>query len=118
MSLYEILHLDVTVEDGKERLLTALTKTSWLSKFDRDDITVEVLEKLYSKVRNKYNGQISSIHHVSYLSMQCTLVNNENSAWIATLYFTTCWECLAKVILALYGYYMKGIRFNKSEEKA
>lgn len=110
-------------EDSKELLTKVLLKTTWLERFQPEDLTVEKLEVLYNKVRRKYPGRISYIlpaggpedvkgtginEKAPQISYACYLINSKTQQRIGLIYFISVWECLAKSILLLYAYFVKG----------
>lgn len=106
-------------DDSKELLTKVLLKTTWLERFKPEDLTVEKFEELYNKVRKKYPGRISYIipaggsgeginEKATRVSYGCCLINTKTQKKIGMIYFVSVWECLAKSILLLYAYFVKG----------
>ena len=99
-------------EENIKRLKIALTKTKWLEKYKPEEIDISVLEKLYRKVTNKYPGRIGYIQNAGDDSWAFMVRHEETGQWIHTAYAITLFEGIAKTILILYGYFIKGIKFN------
>ena len=114
-TLHDILRFRVDEDGGKERIQKALSKTKWLERYadNPEDITLEVLESLYKAVVKKYNGGIGYIQNAGDGSMVCMIKRYDDHKWITSIYFITFWEMMAKLILALYGHYIKGIIFQE-----
>jgi hypothetical protein len=112
MKLADILRMNC--EDGVEPLQRALSKTSWLEKYAEEpsEITMAILESLYKAVVKKYPGGIAYISHSNQTSWAAMIKHNTTHAWIETVFFITFYECLAKTLLVMYGYFVKGIKFK------
>lgn len=112
MKLVDIIRMNC--EDGIELLQKALSKTSWLEKYAEEptEITMAVMESLYKAVIKKYSGGIAYISRSSQTSWAAMIKNNTTHAWIETVFFITFYECLAKTLLVMYGYFVKGIKFK------
>ena len=65
MKLKEILVLDIREKEAIKELQNYMLKLSWFKSFKSNNITIEVLEKLYWKITQKYSGRISYIQHAS-----------------------------------------------------
>jgi hypothetical protein len=117
MKFEDIVGIDCREAENKQKLRKALTKTKWLERFTPDEIDIEVLEKLYKKVANKYPVRIAYIQNASNDSMLVMMKNIESNAWIYTAYFISFWECMAKVILVMYGYIIMGINFKDKDRR-
>ncbi len=116
MKLKEIIDIDCRASEGVEKLKRALVKTSWLDRFEPEQITIEVLEKAYKKIEAKYPARISYISNAGDNSMLAMIKRTDNHRWIETVYFISFWECMAKTILVLYGYFIKGVKFKDKEK--
>lgn len=117
MKLEDFLVLDIRVEGNKELLQRALSKTKWLEKFSPKEIEIEVLETLYKKVVKKYDGGIAYVQNAGDDSWSFMIRNHKTNAWINTIYAYTLFEGMAKTVLVLYGYYIRGMKFKDAEEK-
>ena len=120
MTLKDILYLRIDVDGNKEKIQKALSKTKWLERFkgNPENITLELLEKLYKKIVKKYEVRIAYIQNAGDGSMCCMIKNFKTHTWVETIYFVSFWECMAKVILVQYGYCKKGIKFKDKGEKS
>lgn len=115
MKFQDIIRLDYSSEENQRKIKKALSKTRWLERYDPDEITIEVLSKLYMKVVKKYPGRIAYIQHASENSMVVMVKNTKTSAWIESAHFQSWYECVAKVILILYGYFILEINFRDQD---
>jgi hypothetical protein len=106
MRLEDIIGLDYSVEENKAKIRKALSKTKWLERFEPEEITIEKLSSLYMAVTKKYPGRIAYIQHASEKSMVAMIKNTKTSAWIESIHFIDWFECVAKVLLVLYGYFV------------
>ena len=112
MKLKELIRKEIKTESDKALLQLALSKTKWLQKYKPEDITLELLEKLYYKLTHKYPVRIGYIQNAGDDSFVCMLKHSQSHEWIETIYFIGFYECMAKVILVLYGYIVKGLKFE------
>jgi len=112
ITLEDILSFDIRVGENNKRLRTALTKTKWLERFSPEELTIEVLEKIYRKVIKKYPGSLAYIQSAGEDSWAFMVRQEETGAWIHTVYAITLFEGIAKVILVMYGYFIKGLTFK------
>jgi len=115
LTIEKIVILDARIPENLDLIKLALSKTKWLEKYSQDieKITLSVLERLYEKIVEKYDAQIAYIQPAGDNSWVIMIKNNKTHAWITTVYSKTLFEGMAKAILALYGYLVKGINFKK-----
>jgi len=117
ITIEKLVVLDVRIPGNKELLLSALSKTKWLDKYSQDEITLEILEKLYLKVKNKYSVSIGYIQDAGDNSWVFMIKNTETHSWINTVYAISLFEGMAKSILTLYGYLVKEIAFHDTKRR-
>lgn len=117
-TLQDVLMIRYDSTDGKARLQKALSKTKWLERYAEqpEAIELEVLESLYKAVVKKYSGGIGYIQNAGDDSMVCMIKDYTDHNWIHSIYFVSLWEMMAKVILTLYGHYIKGIDFHNNNK--
>lgn len=117
MKLGDYIALDCRADGSKLLLQKALSKTSWLEKLSEmpSDITLEMMESLYRKVKKTYPVTIGYIQESNTDSMICMVKNSETHEWIETIYFQSFFEMMAKVILVLYGYCKLGLKFKEGK---
>lgn len=110
----DILMLKVEDDESRKLLRTVLSKTKWLDRFSPDEITIEVLEKLYSKITKKYPGRIGYVQPAGDDSWVFMVNHVETGEWINSVYAKGFYEGLAKSIIVLYGHFIKNIPFKRS----
>jgi len=115
MTLEKLLVLDLRVEGNEELLKTGLSKLKWLERFEADEITIDVLEKLYSKLIKKYPAHIGYIQDAGDNSWVFMIKHKETHTWINTVYGITLFEGMAKTILTFYGYFIKENPFHDTK---
>ena len=115
LTIEKIVMLDARAPENLALIKVALSKTKWLEKYSQDTekITISVLEKLYEKIVEKYDAQIAYIQPAGDNSWAIMIKNNKTHAWVTTVYSKTLFEGMAKAILVLYGYLVKGTNFKK-----
>lgn len=119
--LLELINLKCKNEENKKRLFKAIIKLKWVKKkkLKIEDINVEFLEKLLNKIEKKYpvilgyiiNNKDFNLGNWGFMIKQNDKKNNKYDH-IETVYSQTIDEGLAKVILVLYAYIVKGVKFN------
>lgn len=114
MAISEYLAMSYKEPESKLKLQKVLTKTKWLEKYgDKpQEITLDKLQHLYNLLSHKYTASIAYIQPAGDDSMCCMIKNSETHQWIETIYFISFYECLAKVILVFYGYFIKKLNFK------
>lgn len=110
--LEDFVRMKCEAEEDIELLQRVLSKTSWLNKFEPEEITLQVLEKLYWKIVRKYHARIAYIQHAGDDSFIAMIKLDVGSLWLESVYFIGFFEGMAKAILVLYGYFIKGINFK------
>jgi len=105
------LILDCRKEENVDRIKQILTKTKWLEKFadTPENLTLDVLERLYKKVIKKYPAQIGYIQNAGDNSWAFSLKHTETHEWLYTIYAYTLWEGIAKSLIVLYAVFIKNI---------
>lgn len=115
MSIAKVLLLDMRKKENEDKIRSLLVKTKWLAKFEKEELTVEILEKCYRKVTKKYPAYLSYIMSCSEESWSFMLKNSDDHKWIETVYAITLFEGLAKILIVLYGHFVKNMAFKYEE---
>jgi len=108
---------DIEERDNREQVLNAICKTKWLRKknYRPEDITLDLMEKLYTKVRNKYPGQIGYIQQASIRSWRIMIKTNDTHQWINSFFALNFFELMAKTLIVIYAYFELG--YSQHDEK-
>lgn len=115
MGIEDFINMDCRLPENMAKLKRAVNKTKWFERFDFEEITPSTIEEGYLKVEKKYGVRVAYIHKVSELSWGIMIKDAEHK-WVETVYCNTLFEGMCKVILVLYGYLIKGMKF-KTDEK-
>ena len=121
MTILQIIDMKCGTDDSENTLRKALSKTKWLEKLDPEDISIEILLKVYLKVMKKYSVKIGYIQHSDEESFIAMIKSTETHHWIKTIYFVSWFEGMAKIMLALYAYTILGINMKdemRSEDES
>lgn len=113
-SLEKTLRADFRNKKEAEGFLKVLKRIEWLKSFKEEEITVELLEKVYKKVQRKHKNKakVAYAQAANSESFSIMIRNEETGQWIYTIYAISLLEAISKVILVLYAYLEKGVLFN------
>lgn len=120
MKAEQILDLDCTKEENREKLARFLCKVKPLKKkMDKEEIEegeiqpVELLEEVYHGICIRY-GYFNQGIRVYYENQKFVFYNvavlrteEKVNTWIGTVYGKTLWETVAKMIVKVYDDIMK-----------
>lgn len=99
----KLLSLDFKKEESKRKINLALSKTKWLKgKYEADEITFDILEILYRKVKNKYRVGIAYIMDATEESYSVMIKDFDSHEHVTTLYVHSLEEAISKALLILY----------------
>ena len=113
MNLKDALKCDFKDEEKVKEFKKFMSKVEW---FKDKEVTQENMEKLMIAVRKKHKIRISYICPASELSYGFMIRNDENNAWIETIYAMSMFEGFAKSILVMYTFKVKGVKFKTGEK--
>lgn len=102
-------------KDGLKKLQKSVAKTKWFKRYEPEDLTMEILEKGYRKVSEKYGAKISYVMNANSISWSFTILTREHK-WITNVYSETLTEGMLKVIIVLYAHLVKGHPFRTEED--
>lgn len=109
MTINEILNANCRKEEGRQIIQKALKKIKPLSKFQDEEVPIEMIEKLVWKLSLKYNMRVKSIMTDLWSSDKgiiwvAHIVNEENlTDYGKPVYGVSMYEVLAKVALFMYS---------------
>lgn len=115
MKIIDFLRMDCRLPVNMVKLKKAVNMTKWFERFDFEQLNIDVLEEGYNKVAKKFECRIGYIMRASEDSW-CIMVKEESGKWINTIYCNKFEEGMCKVILTLYGYYIKGQRYTEEDK--
>lgn len=110
MTTQQILNLNTRINpEGNEIIQKALRKIKPLSKYEdvKEDIPLELVEKVIHTIVSKYNIGVQWINHESRMMIpevywSVSIKTTDNHKWVCSIQGATMYELLAKTAIKMY----------------